>query len=136
MRSGSGLLISAVCDVIEEALAAAKEAAEIRSPSGLFRDKVGAMIAAGTAAGVENSSFMVRKAVNNMVAESVPDMRRVSRAASLTAPYNVQGVVDGARAAAMGTFNQTNNFNVPYVTPDEVATTMYMNATYGLAAEG
>lgn len=136
VRSGQGVLINAINSVIDSALAAAKRRARIHSPSRLFRDEIGAMIAAGTATGVENSSFMVRKAVNNMVADSIPDMRRVSRAASLMAPYNAQGVVDGARAAAMGTFNQTNNFNVPYVTPDEVATTMYMHATYGLAAEG
>lgn len=137
VRSNSGILAFAVAAVVTEALLAAKKAAKIKSPSRLFRDEIGAMLTAGTAAGVESNSFMVRKAVNAMVADSIPDMRKVgNRAATLLRPYNAQGVIGSAKMAAMGNITQTNNFNVPYVTPDEVANKMLEYATYGLDAEG
>lgn len=136
IKSGESAVAKAVRDVIAAALAAAEKAAEINSPSRLFRDKVGASIAEGVAVGVEGNAYMVRKAVNAMMLDSLPDMRSVrSVASSLTYPYEIRRIVDAANAASFGALNQTNNFYVPYATPDEVANTMFEYATYGLAAE-
>ena len=137
ISNGTSVVVAAVKRLVEDALEAAKEAAEIRSPSRLFRDEIGAQISAGAAVGVESNAFLLRKAVNNMVAESTPDMRNIGkRAAALYAPRNENGMVESARMAAAGNWTQNNTFNVPVQTPDEFAKTMFMYATYGLDAEG
>lgn len=135
VKSGQGILVSAVQKIIKAALTTAKKTAKIHSPSQLFRDEIGAMLTQGVAEGVSSKAFVVRKAVNNMVVDSMPDMRRVNASTSALLSGYSSGIVDSARAASYGSFSQTNNFNVPYATPDEVADTMYMYATYGLAAE-
>lgn len=131
VRAGSGILSAAVTAVINAALAAAKRAAEIQSPSRLFRDEVGLFIARGAAEGVTMGAGHLRTAVANMVNTAVPDMSRIgTQIMSASAGRNASA----AMAAAMGAanFSQTNNFNVPVQTPDEFAKTMRLYATYGL----
>lgn len=135
ISNGTGVVVAAVKSLVKAALEAAEEAAQINSPSHLFRDRVGAMIASGTAKGVDKNAYLLRKAVNGMVMEGVPDMKKIgARVAARYAPQNTGSLV--TRANMAGPFNQTNNFNVPVQTPDEFASTMEIYATYGLQAEG
>ena len=131
IRAGTSAVAAAVQAVVAAALEAAERAADINSPSRLFRDRIGASISEGVAVGVQNDAYLVRKAVNEMVLDSMPNMRSIGARASSV----VNGAYDGNSAllaARSGPFNQTNNFNVPVQTPDEFATTMHMYATYGL----
>lgn len=130
ISNGTSVVVAAVNRLIQKALAAAESAADIHSPSRLFAARIGEPIAAGTAVGVSNGSYLLRRAVTDMVKASIPDMRGVA-----------SGIINSGNAgygsAAMaGGFNQTNNFNVPVVSPDEFADTMRMYATYGLQGEG
>ena len=131
IRAGTSAVAAAVRAVVASALEAAENAADINSPSHLFRDRIGAMLSAGVAQGVKNDAYLVRRAVNEMVLDSMPNMRSVGARASSV----LNGAYDGNSAllaARSGPFNQTNNFNVPVQTPDEFASTMHMYATYGL----
>ena len=130
ISNGTSVVVAAVNRLIQKALEAAESAADIHSPSRLFAARIGEPIAAGTAVGVSNGSYLLRRAVTDMVKASIPDMRGVA-----------SGIINSGNAgygsAAMaGGFNQTNNFNVPVVSPDEFADTMRMYATYGLQGEG
>lgn len=130
ISNGTSVVAAAVRRLVQSALEAAESAAEIHSPSRLFAARIGEPIAAGTAVGVSNGSYLLRRAVTDMVKASIPDMRGVA-----------SGIINSGNAgygsAAMaGGFNQTNNFNVPVVSPDEFADTMRMYATYGLQGEG
>lgn len=132
IRSGSGAVAAAVRSVIATALAEAQKAAKIHSPSRLFRDKVGAMIASGTAEGVSGNAYLVRDAVGSMVNHSIPNgIKTASKAVPRIASMEAVGASKNAKIEVP----QTVNFNVPYATPDEVAKTMQMYMTYGLAAE-
>lgn len=140
ISSGAGEVASAVRKLIEMALETAKKAGEIRSPSRLFRDEVGEMIAAGAAEGIEGGSEWVRNAALAMVNETAKDIKfapvydlsNIAASAAIAAsPAWSRGT--GAKASEV---NQTINFNVPVQTPDEFADTVRMFSTYGLEALG
>lgn len=128
----SGSLTKAMVDIANIALDAAKRGLDINSPSGRFRDEVGAMIPRGVAVGVDQNAWRVARSVTGMVDASLPD---VSGIASGMAPRPL--MLSGLRYApssteAYGVTNQTINFNVPVQTPGEFAQTMYLYQTYGL----
>lgn len=131
IRNGTSAVAAAVRSVIAAALAAARKAADINSPSRLFRDQIGLGLAEGTALGVESNAHLLETAVTKMVNASIPDMRGVgTQIMNRSASYTRSDAMMAALAG--GSFNQTNNFNVPVQTPDEFADTMHIYATYGL----
>lgn len=130
ITSGTGLVSSAIRSLISSALRAAKLAAAIRSPSRLFADEVGAYLSAGTAMGVDKNAWMLRRSIDNMIDQSIPDVSKIA-SSLVQRPLNFANGSAAAMAAA-GTTNQTINFNVPVQTPAEFANTMFLYSTYGL----
>ena len=131
ITSGTGVVVAAVNRLIQSALAAAKRAADIHSPSRLFRDEIGVPLSAGAAVGVALGAGQLRTAVANMVNTAIPDMSRIG--SQIIGGSASRSVGNAMLASAMGGgFTQTNNFNVPVQTPDEFAKTMRLYATYGL----
>lgn len=133
IRSGTSAVAGAVMALIKVALDTASKAAEINSPSRLFKRVIGLAIPEGVAAGIDAGTYMAVDSVNRMVAASVPDGSRIaSQIMSKSASFNGASGSAIAAAAANGNFTQNNTFNVPVQTPDEFAKTMRLYATYGL----
>lgn len=130
VSANSGILAGAITSLISSALRAAKRAAMIKSPSRLFADEVGAYLSAGTAMGVDNNAWMLRKSIDSMIDQSIPDVSRI--ASSLVHKPLSFAPGSASAMAAASTTNQTINFNVPVQTPAEFANTMFLYSTYGL----
>ena len=62
-----GSLFSSLRSLASSALASAKSALRIGSPSKVFRDEVGKWIPAGLAEGVDDNSYLVDDAINSLV---------------------------------------------------------------------
>lgn len=60
-------LIQKLKDLASQALQAAKDKLNIKSPSKAFRDEVGKMIPAGLALGVDDNAYMVQDALDSLV---------------------------------------------------------------------
>ncbi len=162
--SGAGgmgpALDAALTRIVYNALAAARRAAGISSPSKLFRDEVGRYLALGVQSGftdtmaasvlpaigasVRKSAAVGQRALDGTLLAAVrgktgagyalPDAGRVSAAVlggAVTLP------VPGPQAAAAGdsVTNVTQNitFQSPMQAPDEVARAVRRQAAYGLA---
>lgn len=67
ITSNSGSVYSAVRSVVKRALTAAESEADINSPSRVFRDRVGIMIARGIAVGITDGIKYVVRASKNVV---------------------------------------------------------------------
>lgn len=67
IRTGKSGVVSAMVDAIKEAESAAKKAADIHSPSKLFRDQIGANIILGVARGVEENTGEATRALKDSV---------------------------------------------------------------------
>lgn len=67
VKTNSYYLTNAMNAIVEDALKAAKEAANIHSPSRLFRDEVGKYIGLGIGAGIDDSTKDVVKSVRSQV---------------------------------------------------------------------
>lgn len=79
IRNGGGLISSAVTGVIGTALAAAKRAAQVASPSKLFRDEVGVYIGEGIAVGIEKATDDVNSAVEDLVYGSIGYLQHINQ---------------------------------------------------------
>lgn len=66
MRAGQYGVSNAAAQVVREALAAAKRAGDIHSPSRKFRDEVGAQISTGMAFGISDKASLAGKAATKM----------------------------------------------------------------------
>lgn len=66
MRAGQYGVSNAAAQVVREALAAAKRAGDIHSPSRKFRDEVGAQISTGMAFGISDKAALAGKAATKM----------------------------------------------------------------------
>lgn len=130
MDSATPVVTAAAARLVKAAVKAARNAAMIKSPSRLFADEVGAYLSAGAAMGVDNNAWMLRKSIDNMIDQSIPDVSRI--ASSLVQKPLSFANGNAAAMAAAGTTNQTINFNVPVQTPAEFANTMFLYSTYGL----
>jgi hypothetical protein len=113
--------------MVDDALRAARNRAQIQSPSRLFENEFGGYLPAGAARGVDKNSHLLQASVQRMVDNSLPDMANFGAGLGSWNAFE--------RATAGSIFQQTNNFNVPVQTPDEFAATMHQYATYGLAGE-
>lgn len=125
IENGQSILTQAIERMVDEALRAARNRAQIQSPSRLFENEFGGYLPAGAARGVDKNSHLLQASVQRMVDSSLPDMSNFGAGLGSWNAFE--------RAAAASIFNQTNNFNVPVQTPDEFAATMREYATYGLA---
>lgn len=72
VRMGSPLLYSAMSNMMQRAYEGARKFAQIASPSRLFANGVGAFLPSGAAMGVESNAWKLRKAVDDMIASSMP----------------------------------------------------------------
>ena len=155
-----GALNAALRRIVQNALAAAKHAAGIASPSKLFRDEVGQYLALGVQSGFQDT---MRASVLPAMARSVAQSAAAGRTAldgtllsavrqaavtplTATLPTAVSGVTISAAASRYATGNgmatggdavtnvtQNITFAAPMQAPDEVARAMRRQATYGLA---
>ena len=66
IRAGIGEVQSAASELAAAASAAAKIQLDINSPSGVFRDEVGAMVAKGMAEGIDKNAYQATRAVEEM----------------------------------------------------------------------
>jgi hypothetical protein len=71
IRNGTGQVAAAAREMVQQALAAAKDAAAINSPSHIFRDQIGRSFGEGTAVGVLQSSKLVSESTKDMVGNAV-----------------------------------------------------------------
>lgn len=156
----SGALAAAVTGVVREALAAARRAAGIASPSRLFRDEVGQYLALGVQSGFEDTLRQrVMPAIRQGVLQSAAAGRDALDATLLSAvqrnlntqltlpstaavsAWALQGsaaqVAQGAAVPRTGesvqTVTQYITFESTMQAPDEVARAIRKQATYGLA---
>jgi hypothetical protein len=157
--SRGGALNAALMRIVRNALAAAKRAAGISSPSALFRDEVGRYLALGVQTGfTDTMSQTVLPAIGQSVASgattgrqalsgsllasvqrsfspqlTLPDVSRVA-----TAAVNGSAAKTGAAAVSGGDSiaNVTQNitFEAASQAPDELARAIRRQTTYGLAA--
>lgn len=88
-------LSGAMSRIITSAVEAAKKAAGIKSPSRLFRDKIGKFISAGVSVGIDDGTGGIVKSIKNQVAT----MRKA---------YNVDGIADNL-TAVKSDFQTLNN---------------------------
>ena len=128
IKNGIGDVVSGITNLVDQALSTARKKAQINSPSRLFANEVGVYIPEGVAMGVENGSYVLNNSIRKMIDDSLPDMANYG--GGLGSWQRVQQLTAGG-----GEFNQTNYFNVPVLTPDEVAQQMYEYETYHMAGE-
>ena len=158
--SRSGVLAAAIARVVQQALAAARRAAGIASPSRLFHDEVGQYLALGVqsgfedtmaasvvpaiGAGVGRTAQAGRRALAGTVLAvaqsalgaqlSLPTLPQISAAALHGAAVAIPA---GAAAARPGdsVVNMTQNitFETAMQAPDEIARAVRRQATWGLA---
>lgn len=87
VREYARQLATAAASMVRQAMAAAKAAAGIHSPSTVFRDEVGKMIALGTAVGIEQGGVDVDRAIRGIVTSALA-----------TADAAMDGLADGVLA--------------------------------------
>ena len=110
-------LWSSMSNVVSTALAAAKKAAGIESPSKLFRDEVGHYMGEGVAVGVDKSTADVVRSINRQVNAALDayDVGEIN--AAITGGINTRaGQKNGSGGLASGsnggvTIYQTNNYS-------------------------
>lgn len=84
VRAYARQLATAAASMVRQAMAAAKAEAQIGSPSKLFRDEIGKMIALGTAVGIEQGGVDVDRAIRGIVTSALA-----------TADAAMDGLADG-----------------------------------------
>lgn len=135
--SAVGGLVDAAVNAAKSAFEAAKNFLGINSPSHLFRDEVGKMIPAGMAVGVTKYTDPALRSVQDMA------QRMVQSGQAATAQMQARTASGYARAssgsASMETAPVTQShtqyiyFEQPMQAPDEIARTLRIQQTYGLA---
>lgn len=153
----SGLLSAALTRIIHTALAAARRAAGIASPSRLFRDEVGRYLALGVQDGftdtmaqsalpamgrsLAQTAAAGRQALNGTLLASIGQAATASVSAPILSgavalnAYPAQGSYGTAKPGdTVYHITQNITFSSPMQAPDEVARAMRRQAAYGLAA--
>lgn len=156
VKNNTGILTAAMTKLINEALAAAKRAAETGSPSKLFRDDLGQWLSKGVAAGVDDYSYTVQDSMKNLIKDadeiaesfdftrayedmqaSIMDRHQIfgdgfSGSDSWAIDYEALGRAVWENAPENLAINQTINFNRPIQAPDEIAREIRIRNSYGL----
>ena len=155
----SGLLSAALTRIIHAALAAARRAAGITSPSRLFRDEVGRYLTLGVQDGfTDTMAQSVLPAMNISLTQTAAAGRQALNGTLLAAigqsvtekislpVFSQAGTAALNASAAQGAYEtarpsdtvyhvtQNVTFSSPMQAPDEVARAMRRQAAYGLAA--
>lgn len=71
IRSGASAVVSAAVSMVTQAAAAARAAAQIASPSKLFKNEIGAFLPAGVAEGIEDNMRPLLESSRNMMQQSL-----------------------------------------------------------------
>jgi len=99
IKNNVGVLSGAMAGVVSEALAAAKKAGEIESPSKLFEREIGMMISSGTARGIEKGTPMVKKTAFDQMIKLAADMRKTA-GPDITGSLNIASNVGAPNVTA------------------------------------
>lgn len=120
-NDGEWKLTGAMKNIVTKAIAAAKAAAGIKSPSRVFRKEVGVQIPAGAALGVEDGTPSVVKAIKKQV-KAMRDAYDLSGVAgAINTGVNVNQNSASKPQAQVSSVNvyQTNNYKQAYESPIE-----------------
>lgn len=107
---GGNSLYEAVKDVINEALKTAQEAADIHSPSRLFRDKIGVFLGKGIGAGVIDSIPSVKNQLGEFMNFVENNLSGIKSGMSVEAKTNGIGTSSAGRSTVIDA-RQTINYN-------------------------
>lgn len=111
-RDRAWSLSDAINSTINKAVRAAKQAAQIKSPSRLFRNAVGKYIGLGIAAGVDDTTNDVVKSVKNQVKSAADVLDAQAASAHINASFSSAGNAAGSQGGKgeQIVINQTNNY--------------------------
>lgn len=153
ITAGRAGVINAMVQTVRDAIAAAAAEAEIHSPSRVTEDFIGLNLMKGWAKGEEKGTdLVVEKAVAAMNAvraafnsgslnptQIVATMRAnvIANQSRLTVPESVASAASERGKPTTVIENRTQNiyFEQPMQAPDEIARTLRIQQTYGLAGE-
>lgn len=153
ITAGRAGVINAMVQTVRDAIAAAAAEAEIHSPSRVTEDFIGLNLMKGWAKGEEKGTdLVVEKAVAAMNAvraafnsgslnptQIVATMRAnvIANQSRLTVPKSVASAASERGKPTTVIENRTQNiyFEQPMQAPDEIARTLRIQQTYGLAGE-
>ncbi len=128
ISSGWDWLKNKVSSLAQSLLDSAKDALDINSPSGEFRDEVGRWLPPGIAEGFEDAMPQTIKDMKAQAARMVGQMRAAVSASVGTLSLNAASPADLRALSTVGTvvnndnhFEQQNTYNVPVATPSEVS---------------
>ena len=106
----AGSVASAAASIAGSAVAAARSALRINSPSKVFRDKIGRAIPEGWALGIEKYSYYVDDSMNGLSKDIIDAGNALSSKVSLT-PESALGYV-GSRSATLGSAGSVSNSSI------------------------
>ncbi len=153
VNSGMSSLVAAMQQAVYDAAASAKAAAQINSPSKLFRKLIGFNIMHGWSLGIKDGEPLVTKstvramdALRGAIDGATPQNLVSSMRATVSGmQYSLAGklrsmpavqwnsVTSGGSAPGQTTNIQNNYFEQPMQAPDEIARALRIQQTYGLA---
>lgn len=135
--SAVGGLVDAAVNAAKSAFEAAKNFLGINSPSHLFRDEVGKMIPAGMAVGVTKYTDPALRSVQDMAQRMVQAGQAATAQMQVRTASGYAHASSGSAAAWTAPVTQTRIQNIyfeqPMQAPDEIARTLRIQQTYGLA---
>lgn len=132
ISSNSYLIQNAISQAIQDALAAAKDEAGIKSPSKLFRDEVGRYLAEGVGVGFTGTMGKVNGDMAKSLTAGLDSMRSL-RERSVWPTLAANQAVSNETTTIDA--RQTVIFEQPMQAPDEVARAMKGIRNYGLAVK-
>ena len=127
----AGALWDAAVNIAKTALNAIKSFFGIASPSRLMRDEVGRWIPAGIAAGMEGGIKPLTRAMDELAATAAGGL--ASALALNSWQYNQQYDRPAQEQSERPAFQQYIYFEQPMQAPDEIARTLRIQNTTGLA---
>lgn len=137
--SAVGGLVDAAVNAAKSAFEAAKNFLGINSPSHLFRDEVGKMIPAGMAVGVTKYTDPALRSVQDMAQRMVQAGQAATAQMQVRTASGYAHASSGSATAWTAPVTQTHTQNIyfeqPMQAPDEIARTLRIQQTYGLAGD-
>lgn len=113
VSSRSGTLYSVIAAIVRQAIQSAKNAAQIKSPSRVFRDEVGVMLIKGMEVGIETQAEHAMKTIRQSMQGLISGAQSVLTDGALGIPALSTATVDyGAMGNAMADAMSNVAFNV------------------------
>ena len=131
INANSYAIQNAAAQAIQAALTAARRAGIIRSPSVLFRDKVGRYLAEGIGVGFTDAMDGVNADMANSLTANVDTLRGLHERSVW--PVLSSDDASGSAPVASGAVTQYITFESTMQAPDEIARRLYREARAGLA---